>query len=481
MKRRFIIGLCCALLSVSPVPSAYSQSRPAEVIGGTIQTLQVEVSKGSLIRLERPAGTAFIADPAIADIQVKSARLIYVFGKKSGETTLYAVDENEQMLANVRIVVTHNLSRLRNSLRGALPDGGVSVDSVEGTVVMSGSVNSPVEAEDARRLAASYLPADQEVLNRVRVEGSNQINLRVRFAEVSRQVVKQLGFNWDAVFNSGNFLFGIAQGTAVTNGAGQFLARNPAALSSGAQGNVNNLFGSYSSNNFNTNALIDALEAEGLVTVLAEPNLTALTGEPASFLAGGEFPIPISQDSGGGGNAITVQFKQFGVSLAFVPTILNDKRISLRVRPEVSQLSTEGAVSFNNIQIPALTTRRAETTVELGSGQSFAVAGLLQNSTTHDISRFPGLGDLPILGTLFRSDRFRRNETELVIIVTPYLVKPVSTANRLQAPTDGYVPPNDQDRVINGMNYRPQLRQRPVQPLVGDGRGLAGPSGFVVE
>jgi pilus assembly protein CpaC len=481
MKRRFILALCSALIVAGAPPQAEAQLRPAEVIGSSTQSMQIEVSKGNLIRLERPAGTAFIADPTIADIQVKSARLIYVFGKKAGETTLYAVDENEQMLANFRIVVTHNLSRLRNSLRSALPDGGVSVDSVEGTVVMSGSVNSPVEAEDARRLAASYLPANQEVLNRVRIEGSNQINLRVRIAEVSRQVVKQLGFNWDALFNNGNFLFGIAQGGPVASGAGNFLTRNPAALTSGAQGNVNNLLGAFSTNNFNTNALIDALEAEGLVTVLAEPNLTALTGEAASFLAGGEFPIPVAQDSSSGGSTVTVQFKQFGVSLAFVPTVLNDKRISLRVRPEVSQLSTEGAVSFNSIQIPALTTRRAETTVELGSGQSFAIAGLLQNNTTHDVSRFPGLGDLPILGTLFRSDRFRRNETELVIIVTPYLVKPISTATRLQTPVDGFVPPNDQDRVLNGMNYRPQLRQRSVQPLAGDGRGLAGPSGFVLE
>jgi pilus assembly protein CpaC len=481
MKRRFILALLSALLVAGVPPQADAQLRPAEVIGGSTQSMQIEVSKGNLIRLERPAGTAFIADPTIADIQVKSARLIYVFGKKPGETTLYAVDDNEQMLANFRIVVTHNLSRLRNSLRGALPDGGVSVDSVEGTVVMSGSVNSPVEAEDARRLAASYLPADQEVLNRVRVEGSNQINLRVRIAEVSRSVVKQLGFNWDAVVSNSNFLFGIAQGGPVTNAAGNFLTRNPAALATGAQSNVNNLFGSYASQNFNTNALIDALEAEGLVTVLAEPNLTALTGEAASFLAGGEFPIPVAQSTTSSGTTITVQFKQFGVSLAFVPTVMNERRISLRVRPEVSQLTTEGAVTLSSIQIPALTTRRAETTVELGSGQSFAIAGLLQNNTTHDVSRFPGLGDLPILGALFRSDRFRRNETELVIIVTPYLVKPISTATRLQTPVDGFVPPNDQDRVLNGMNYRPQLRQRPVQPLAGEGRGLVGPSGFVVE
>lgn len=476
MKRHFLIALCCALIGVGLAPPAYSQ-RPAEIIGASTQTLQLEVSKGNLIRLEKPAGTAFIADPTIADIQVKSSRLIYVFGKKPGETTLYAVDDKEQMLANFRIVVTHNLSRVRTSLRSVVPDGGVNIDSIEGAIVLSGNVATPVEAEDARRLAATLLPADETVFNRMQVAGANQINLRVRVAEVSRQVIKQLGFNWDAAFNNGSFLLGLAQGGPVTNAAGTVLTRRIPPLTTPAAANFNNLFTGFNTNNFSTNALIDALETEGLVTVLAEPNLTALSGETASFLAGGEFPIPVAQRD----NVITIEFKSFGVSLVFVPTVLNDGRISMRVRPEVSQVSPNLSVQFRDIVVPGITVRRAETTVELASGQSFALAGLLQNNITHDLARFPGLGDIPILGALFRSDRFRRDETELVIIATPYLVRPVSVANRLMLPTDGLVPANDQERLKNGVSGHSTLRERATTPLGQEGRGLVGPSGFVVD
>jgi pilus assembly protein CpaC len=210
--------------------------------------------------------------------------------------------------------------------------------------------------------------------------------------------------------------------------------------------------------------------------VLAEPNLTALNGETASFLAGGEFPIPVFQVN----NGITVEFKTFGVGLAFTPHLLDAGRINLRVRPEVSQLSAAGAVTLSGFSIPALTTRRAETTVELGSGQSFVIAGLLQNNTTQDISRVPLLGDLPILGALFRSDQFRRNESELVIIVTPYVVRPVS-ANRIASPTDGFVAPNDVERILGGITYRPQLNDRDQQPRTKEGQGLIGPSGFQLD
>lgn len=469
MKRVLSIALCAALLGLLPA-AGHSQSRPAEVIGSATQTLQLEVSKGNLIRLEKPAGTAFIADPNIADIQVKSSRLVYIFGKKPGETTFFAVDENEQMLANFRVVVTHNLSRVRSSLRTVVPDGAINVDSVEGAVVLSGNVATPVEADDARRIAATLLPADETVLNRMQVAGSSQINLRVRVAEVNRQVIKQIGFNWDAVFNNGTFLLGLAQGAPLAT-------RRIPPLTTPAASNFNNLFGGYNTNNFSTNALIDALETEGLVTILAEPNLTALSGETASFLAGGEFPIPVAQRE----NVITVEFKSFGVSLTFVPTVLNDGRISIRVRPEVSQVSPNLSVQFRDIVVPGIVVRRAETTVELASGQSFALAGLLQNNIQHDIARFPGLGDIPILGALFRSDRFRRDESELVIIATPYLVRPVSVANRLMAPTEGLVPASDQERLKQGLSGHPTLRDRASTPVGQEGRGLVGPSGFVVD
>ncbi|MFZ0695346.1 MAG: secretion system protein, partial [Alphaproteobacteria bacterium] len=221
--------------------------------------------------------------------------------------------------------------------------------------------------------------------------------------------------------------------------------------------------------------------SEGLVSILAEPNLTAVSGESANFLAGGEFPIPTPQPGQTGGAAtITVTFKQFGVSLSFTPTVLKNNLINLKVVPEVSQLSTTGAVQIDGFQIPALTTRRAETTVELGSGQSFAIAGLFQNDTTNNLSKFPGLGDLPVLGPLFRSNQFQRNETELVIIVTPYIVRPVS-GMKMASPTDGLVAPNDYDRVLLGQAYKPQLQDKNPAPVGPDGKGLSGPVGFMMD
>jgi pilus assembly protein CpaC len=291
------------------------------------------------------------------------------------------------------------------------------------------------------------------------VAAPSQVHLRVRVAEVSRDVLKQFGINWDAVFSTGRFAFGLATGVNPVATAGGVLVRNNA---------TDSLFGQIVSGNWDINGLIDALDNEGMIKILAEPNLTALSGKTATFLAGGEFPVLVPE----GEDRIVIQFKEFGVSLAFTPTIVGRDRISLKVKPEVSQLSNTGAVEVQGFTVPALTTRRAETTVELGGGQSFAVAGLLQNNITHDIRKFPGLGDVPVLGTLFRSDSFRREETELVIIVTPYIVRPVS-ASMLAAPTDGLVPPSDTDRVLHGREYKPTaVRGRRAPP---------GVAGFILD
>ena len=278
----------------------------------------------------------------------------------------------------------------------------------------------------------------------------------MRVAEVSRDITKQFGFNWDAVVTGGDFAVGVATGR-LTSVGGTPITR---------VGDTNSLFGNLSSGNLDLNGVIDALESQGLIKVLAEPNLTAMSGEGASFLAGGEFPILVPAGDG----TLGVQFKVFGISLSFRPTIVGS-RISLHVRPEVSQLSTAGAVDFAGFNIPALTTRRAETVVELGSGQSFAIAGLLQSNATQDISKLPGLGDVPVLGALFRSDRFRRQESELVIIVTPYIVRPVP-AQQMAAPTDGYVAPHDAERLFLGAT------SHRVMPPGNTATGLVGPVGF---
>jgi pilus assembly protein CpaC len=254
-----------------------------------------------------------------------------------------------------------------------------------------------------------------------------------------------------------------------------FLGEGARQIQSRNQG-TNSLFGSVRSKHLDINGLVDALNNEGLVSILAEPNLTAVSGEQATFLAGGEFPILVPDSDG----RVTISFKQFGVSLAFKPTLMGDNHISLKVNPEVSQLSDTGAVNLNGFTVPALTTRRAQTTVELGSGQSFVIAGLLQNNLTHDLSKLPGLGELPVLGPLFRSDRFRRNESELVIIVTPYIVRPVS-APMLAAPTDGLRPPSDADRVLYGRTNGVSAAKPAPGPVGSDGQGLVGPVGYVLE
>jgi pilus assembly protein CpaC len=308
-------------------------------------------------------------------------------------------------------------------------------------VVLQGRSNNPAAIEEARRMAAGVTGDPAKVINNVSLDGANQVLLKVRIVEAQRESLKRLGINWESVFKLGN---GITAGLASPTD----LITNPVTRIGSPSGGA--VFGQYSKGGTDIFGLIDMLATENMLTVLAEPNLTAMSGETASFLAGGEFPIVVPQ----GNNAFGVQFKQFGVSLAFTPTIHANGRISLRAKPEVSQLSTNGQITMAGFTIPALTVRRVDTTVELASGQSLAIAGLIQNNSTQDINKLPGLGDIPVLGALFRSDAFQRSETELVVIVTPYLVR--GTNKRLATPTDGYVPPTDADRYLFGRTYRRQ-------------------------
>lgn len=457
------IGALIALALTSLFAAPVAAADRVEIISPSGSNIALEVNKGRLVRLARPASTVFIADPKVADVQVKSPSLVYLFAKAPGETTLYAVDEAERVLANLDITVDHNLSRLRTAIDKLAPGQAVTVASIDGALVLDGIVPTAARAEDIRRLAASFAGSPDNVINRLGVDAPNQVNLRVRVAEVSRDVDKQLGFNWSAVGTIGSFALGIATGNPfAANVIQNTLSVDGLKFKSG---NVS----------FDVNGVIDALEDEGLVTVLAEPNLTAMSGETASFLAGGEFPILVPE----GSDRVVIEFKEFGVSLAFTPTIVGD-RINLNVRPEVSQLSNTNAVVLNNFQIPSLTTRRAETTIELGSGQSFAIAGLIQNNVSHSISEFPGLGDVPVLGGLFKSDKFQRAESELVIIVTPYIVKPTS-ARKLAAPTDGFQAPHDIERILGGATQRAAETAPKPQPVDKQGRALIGPAGFKLD
>lgn len=427
--------------------------------------IPVEVQKGSLIRLSAPASTVFITNPDIADVQIKSPTLIYVFGKAPGETALYALSANDEVLFNGIVSVKHNLSRLQGAMRQLLPGSAIVVNSVENSIVLTGRVGSAVEAEDAGLLAASFAGGATRIINRVQINSPVQVNLRVRIAEVSREIVKQIGFRWDFRSLSGDFFGGFVSGAATTvvgnSGIESFLV------------NDNTFTSSFRGDNFSIDTLLDALETEGLLSMLAEPNLTALSGETASFLAGGEFPIPVPQKD----NAITITFKRFGIGLAFTPTVLSDQQINLKINPEVSQLTSAGAIEIAGFSVPALTTRTAETTVELGSGQSFAIAGLIQSNVVRGLSKLPGLGDLPILGALFRSDEFQREETELVIIVTPYIVRPVS-APRMALPTDGIQFPGDVDRILKGESYIAHPFNDTPVPRDQKGRRLIGPAGY---
>ncbi len=432
-----------------------------EIVGAAPAKLALERNHGRLVRLPRPASTVFIANPEIADIQVKSPSLIYLLAKAPGETTLFAVDERDVVLANIDVAVTPDLARLRAAIRELLPDGNITVNNIDGSIVLDGVVDSALVAENIRRIAERIGGSDDMIINRISVVAPSQINLRVRVAEITREVDKQLGLNWNAIGTLGGLSIGLTTGNPFSSNVLQHT------LSLGGKPH----------SNWDLNAVIDALEEEGLVKVMAEPNLTALTGETASFLAGGEFPILVPDSNG----RVTIEFKKFGVSLAFTPTIISNAQVNLHVRPEVSQLSSTHAVTLNNFEIPALVTRRAETTVELGSGQSFAIAGLLQNNVTHDISKFPGLGDVPVLGPLFRSDRFKREESELVIIVTPYIVRPATKAASLSAPTDGFLPATDRQRHTDGGTHRRTAERGAERRIAPDGTTLIGPVGFQVE
>ncbi|WP_156947604.1 type II and III secretion system protein family protein [Bradyrhizobium sp. WSM3983] len=454
-----------ALVLLSPFTAA-AQTAPAAKGGPPLATpdsingtISLSPSIGKTIHLSAPAASIFIADPTIADYQAPSNTTIFVFGKKSGRTSLFALNEDGEALAELRVVVTQPIEDLRAMLKAQVGDYPIRVSYTPRGAILSGTAPNADVVDIAVRVTEQFLGPGALVVNQIQVTGSLQVNLSVRVAEVSRGAMKELGINLSAFGQNGAFVFGFKSGKGGGSGA---------AAGGGTAG-----FG-FTAGNINVGAVLDALANERLASVLAEPNLTAMSGESASFLAGGEFPIPVMQDN----RQVSVQFRHFGVSLEFVPTVLNNNQIHVRVKPEVSELSNEGEVKVNGIAVPGLSTRRAETVIELGSGQSFAIGGLIRRRFNTDISTFPWLGDVPILGALFRSSSFQKQETELVIIVTPYIVRPASNPNRLGAPTDRVGPPSDMGRALtNTLASPPKGRDVPRT----SGPGATGGASFIIE
>jgi pilus assembly protein CpaC len=465
-----------AAIAFAAIPAPHLWA--SQIVAPTGAPITLDVSKGVIIRLDRPCSSVFVADPNIADVQLKSPTVLYVMGKGAGSTTIYAVDQQDAVLLNSRIEVHQDIDRLTRDIRQIDPTGHVQAKAVDDSVVLEGTIKDTAQGDDIRKIAARYVANPAQLINKLKIDAPNQVQLQVRVAEVQRSVLKQFGINWDNIqasaggsfgFVSGvtpltalkgsntNIIPGLASNSSLTNafnsatgGPASIAGFNTPTKTLIGNANNNNLYASYRSGDFMINALVDALAQNGLITILAEPNLVAVSGQKASFLAGGEFPIPIAQSGTGNSAGITIDWKQFGVSLNFTPTILGDSRIALHVAPEVSQLSPQDGITIQGVSVPGITTRRADTTVELGSGQTFAIAGLLQNQTQQQLQSYPWIGDLPIIGSLFRSTAFQRGETELVILVTPYLVKPVSSATALQTDNDGFYAPSDQDRVLNG-------------------------------
>ena len=451
--------LCLALLSLgapallTAVPAA-AQSGPAlpsrDLHAGT---LEVPLNKSQVVNADRPIAKAMIGNDDIADILPLTDRSIYVLGKKMGTTSLTLYDARGRVIAIMDVAVGPDVELLNSQLRDMLPGQNVEARISNDSVVLTGTVNSAGAADKAARLAKAY--AGDKVINLISVGSSQQVMLEVRFAEVNRTSGKEFGISAFGNSAGGSFSGAFGQSASLTPGAGGIGIIKLDSIT-GQSGIFSQ---DISLGPLSLQGILNAMEAKGFARTLAQPTLIALSGERASFLAGGEFPIPVAQSGGSSGangsQAITVEFKTFGVSLAFTPTVLSDNTINLVVEPEVSEIDPTASLTLNGITIPGLRTRRVSTTLELRDGESFAIAGLLQQDTKVQISQMPLLGSLPIIGTLFRSTRYQKGETELLIVVTPRLVAPIKPS-QVRLPTDRVRDPSDVETFLLGQPYQPQ-------------------------
>ena len=494
--KRLAITLLSAACAVAPLGLISNSAANAQAVSRPANDLVLSIGRGQLVTVAGTMADVFVANEQVADVQVKSSHQLYVFGKAGGETTIYASNAAGDVIWSANVRVGSNIDSVDQMLHMAMPDAKITVSTMgTNTFLLTGTVAAPEDAAEAQRLVQAFVGKDANVITRLKMATPLQVNLHVKFAEVSRTLIRDIGTSLTSIDGSSGFKFGIGQGrpigsTATTDPNLPFGVGNTPSgytidpttgtvvlkpgTSVATNGVGSTLAGLLRVGGLDLLGALDLGEQVGLVSTLSEPNLTALSGETADFLAGGEYPIPISQGLG----TTSIEYKRFGVSLSYTPTVLSNGRISIRVRPEVSELSSQGAITINGFQVPALTVRRAETTVELGSGQSFMIAGLMSNSSQSTVKKMPGAGDIPILGSLFRSTHFQKGESELVIIVTPYLVNPVD-ANDIKLPTDGFKSANVGQQVFGNMQSAGQSgavrphptsapQQNPNGPQVGD-------------
>jgi pilus assembly protein CpaC len=469
----FSIGFC-----MSVATQTWGQGLTLPVVSANEpQKLTLSVGKSLVLDLPVAVTRASLANPDIADALVLSPKQLYVTGKSAGVTNLTLWQDNQKIFSIFDVEVAPDLTRLKEQIHQLLQEEkDIRVTASQDRVTLSGKVSNTGNLSQVLSLAESYAP--KKVTNLLEVGGIHQVMLEVRVAEMNRQLLRRLGLNF-------NYVRGNEFAVSALNNLTSLVKPTDAVLASAAGGPfaigvsqaINALF-RIQNGNATWTGFVDALKQNNLVKVLAEPTLIALSGREASFLAGGEFPIPVPQALG----VVTIHYKSFGVGLAFTPTVLSPTKINMTVTPEVSDLDFANAIAIQGFLIPAITTRRASTTIELADGQSFAIAGLLRDTVREQVSKFPVLGDIPILGALFRSSSFQKNETELIIIVTPRLVKPLDVAKQT-LPTGQFIEPNDLEFYLMGQmegSSPGQATPSPIKSSKTEG-GLEGESGHLTR
>jgi pilus assembly protein CpaC len=451
--------LCLLVLATGGIGAAVAQGRdtsesvprhqsymriPANAPLPATRRITIGVDKSMLVELPVDLENVLVSNPEVVNAVIKTQRQVYLLAKDQGEANAFFMGRDGEKVLLLEVVVARDLTGLHDALHRLLPGAKISVEMMGDNVVLTGSVMTPVDANRAAELAARTIKKKENVVNMLTVAApaKEQVLLKVTVAEMQRDALRRIGVDLpNAVVNSGNFTF-----QKVIMNAFPVTGSIAPKVSSGTPGAAGAATGvGWSTGNSSIAGIIEALERTGMMRTLAEPNLTALSGETAKFLAGGEFPIPVAGED----NKITIAFKQFGIGTTFKPLVLSDGRISLAIGAEVSELTTEGAVTVNSISIPALKVRRAETTLEMPSGATLAMAGLLSDDTRQSVEGVPGLKNLPVLGQLFRSNDYRRRETELVILVTPYIATHMSREQAAR-PDKGFAPTSDLKSIFFG-------------------------------